>query len=189
MKQCSKCAVVKPYTEFSPHKMGKGGVRSICKPCSTAYALAYQKTPKGAEAARQRARHQRTTAEGRAYRAQQHRIYYEQHPEKYLVIRARSRAKRKGVPFDLTPADVVIPERCPILGTPLKLGKAQFREGRFGGAEDAPSLDRLDPARGYVPGNVAVISWRANRLKNNASLQELEAIVQWIRQKNLGGLT
>ena len=46
--------------------------------------------------------------------------------------------------------------------------------------ENSPSLDRIDNSKGYVPGNIAVISMRANMIKNNASLVELKAIVAYI---------
>ena len=51
------------------------------------------------------------------------------------------------------------------------------------GHEGSPTLDKTIPALGYVPGNIAVISWRANRLKNNGTLEELEALVEWMRKQ------
>lgn len=47
--------------------------------------------------------------------------------------------------------------------------------------DGSPSLDRVDNTRGYVPGNVLVISWKANQIKSNATLAELESIVAWLR--------
>ncbi len=46
----------------------------------------------------------------------------------------------------------------------------------------SPSLDRLDNTLGYIPGNVQVISWKANQIKSNATLQELQAIVAWLSE-------
>jgi hypothetical protein len=70
----------------------------------------------------------------------------------------------------LKKSDIVIPACCPLLGIPL----FQMR-GRAG--PNSPSLDRIDPTKGYVPGNVWVISWRANQIKPDATLQELKQIV------------
>jgi hypothetical protein len=95
-------------------------------------------------------------------------------PAEYLLSAAKQRARRGGLAFDIEVTDIVVPERCPLLG---------LRLVPFGGkrTDATPSLDRVDPATGYVKGNVWVISWRANRLKNNATFQELEAIVLGMR--------
>jgi hypothetical protein len=90
-----------------------------------------------------------------------------------LLSAARSRAKRQKVPFDLTEDDIAIPARCPVLGIPLERG-----EGKP--TPNSPSLDKIIPALGYVKGNVAVISHRANSIKNNASIHELRALVRWL---------
>jgi hypothetical protein len=82
---------------------------------------------------------------------------------------SQSRAKRKGVSFTISPEDVVIPTRCPILGIELD------RRDR----NHTPSLDRKIPALGYIPGNIFVISHRANRLKSDASPDELRAILRY----------
>lgn len=88
---------------------------------------------------------------------------------------AKSRAAKAGLPFNLTLDDIVIPDQCPIFGTDLVLGQGQ--------ASDAsPSLDKIIPALGYVRGNVLVISNRANRIKNNATIAELGQIARFYRQ-------
>jgi len=90
-----------------------------------------------------------------------------------MFQQARVRAKRKGVPFDLTISDVQLPAVCPILGMPLTVN-----DGRCG--SDSFSLDRIIPERGYVKGNVRVISFRANTIKSNATLEELKAVVSFL---------
>lgn len=180
-KTCTKCGEVKPYASFSPHKLGIGGVRSICKPCSVQQVMEYRKTEKGRESARRAARTYRRTPKGAQAHADSQRRSFASDPVKYLWSRAKRRAAQKGVPFAIEPSDIVIPERCPILGIPLRIGVHGFRVHEFGGDEDSMSLDRIVPELGYVPGNVAVISWRANRLKNNATLDELEALLRWLR--------
>lgn len=86
-----------------------------------------------------------------------------------MLMRVKSRAKANGVPFTLTLDDLHIPEFCPVLGVPLKVGTG----------DNAPSLDRLKPELGYVPGNVIVVSHKANRLRSNATLAELAAVAAW----------
>ena len=87
-----------------------------------------------------------------------------------MVSAARARAQKAGVPFDLSPDDIVIPAVCPVLGIPLRRGADRA---------SAPSLARLVPARGYVRGNVIVVSMRANRLKSDATMDELETIADF----------
>lgn len=89
-----------------------------------------------------------------------------------MLVAAKSRAGRKGLEFSITMEDVVIPDKCPILGIYIST-KYKLRRG-----ENSPSLDRIDNTKGYVPGNVRVISWRANRLKNDATPEELQLLAQ-----------
>lgn len=48
--------------------------------------------------------------------------------------------------------------------------------------DNSPSIDEIIPGKGYVRGNIMIISWKANRLKNNARLEDLEKIVNYIRR-------
>lgn len=93
-------------------------------------------------------------------------------PSRYLWRSAKGRASRQGIEFDLLPEDVVIPLHCPVFGIPLLIS-----EGRH--TDNSPSVDRVDSSRGYVRGNVEVISWKANRLKSNATPQELRRLADY----------
>ena len=90
-----------------------------------------------------------------------HNIYV-----KSLVRSAKCRAKKSGIPFNITPDDVVIPELCPYLGIPLTKGEGVFHA-------NSPSLDRVLPTLGYVKENVRVISYKANSMKRDATTEEL----------------
>ena len=103
----------------------------------------------------------------------------EKNSARYLLTHARGRAKRKGLAFDLTEEDVVVPEFCPVLGIRLEWGVGR----RASRNHASPSLDRLDPGKGYVKGNVYVISNRANHLKNNGTARELRLIADYIERK------
>ncbi len=91
-----------------------------------------------------------------------------------ILNRAKARAERDGVPFALSIEDFTVPSMCPVLGFPLAVGSKQ------GGSFNSPSLDRRIPALGYVKGNVAVISRRANMIKCDASLAELQLVTSWV---------
>ena len=86
------------------------------------------------------------------------------------------RARKNNQIFEITFDDVHIPERCPILDIELKAGEGHVQP-------NSPTLDKIIPEKGYVKGNVWVISARANQLKNNATIEELEAIAKAVRKK------
>ena len=99
-----------------------------------------------------------------------------------MLYAARARAVKAGIECTITKDDIIIPDVCPVLGIPLFARVGAGRSNRDQ-VEHSPSLDRIDNSKGYVPGNVCVISMRANMIKNNATLQELEAIVAYIKSR------
>lgn len=101
----------------------------------------------------------------------------DKNPELSLLRIARYRAKKSNRPFSITLKDVIIPKVCPIFGIPLK------RE-RKAPMKSTPSLDCIIPNLGYIPGNVEVISYRANQVKNDGSAEEHEAIARYIRENS-----
>jgi hypothetical protein len=92
---------------------------------------------------------------------------------------ARERARRSGVKFSITPQHIKdvwpVNGRCPVFGMKMQRGHP----------DASPSLDRLNNAWGYEPGNIAVISRRANRVKNDATAAELERLAVWMRSHSL----
>jgi hypothetical protein len=106
----------------------------------------------------------------------------EKHPAAGLWRSARDRARKRGVTFTITRADVLAvwpaDNRCPVLGLELQRGKGIVHD-------NSPTLDRLNGAWGYEPGNIAVISHLANRAKNSLRATDLEQIARWMRSKGL----
>lgn len=89
-----------------------------------------------------------------------------------IYNRLKSSAKKRKISFDLTITelnDLTFPITCPVLGIPLKFNRGQLQD-------DSYSIDRIDSSKGYTIDNIEVISWRANRLKNNATTEELEKL-------------
>lgn len=97
-------------------------------------------------------------------------------PRRYLWRGAKSRARRAGILFDLDPEDIVIPTHCPVLGIPLAIADGRQQD-------NSPSLDRIDYRKGYVRGNIEVISWKANRIKSNATIEELMKVAVYYVEK------
>lgn len=92
-----------------------------------------------------------------------------------MLARARHRAKKNNLPFNIELSDIVIPKTCPLLGIELKSNTDKT-------SPNNPSLDKIIPELGYVKGNIWVVSLRANKLKNDASLQELELLVENLKK-------
>lgn len=93
-------------------------------------------------------------------------------PARFLLSAAKARAKSRGIPFDLVVGDVEVPKMCPVLGIPLVIGEGAC-------SDNSPSIDRIIPELGYVKGNIKVISRRANRIKNDATPDELFKVWQY----------
>lgn len=92
----------------------------------------------------------------------------------------RARAAEKCLDFDLELEDIVIPDICPCLGI-------EIIPGTNYGQDNSPSVDRIDPSKGYTKDNIWVISHKANRIKNNATIQELKSITAAIIGKTALG--
>jgi len=92
-----------------------------------------------------------------------------------MLQRAKGRAKKQGIPFNLTPSNIIIPKVCPVLGIPLFVTK-----GKSGAFKNSPSLDKIVPHLGYTKGNVQVVSQQANQMKYNATTSELLKFAYWI---------
>jgi len=93
---------------------------------------------------------------------------------------AKRRAKRDGVPFSIT-GDYLLSiatDECPVFHTPFEWGLSGLGQGNA--KPNGPTLDRIEPHLGYVEGNVAFISYRANRLKDDGTMQEHYDIADWI---------
>ncbi len=107
--------------------------------------------------------------------------YRLRYPFKKLYLRARKIASEQNLPFfksyeefqkELSP----VPTRCPVLGIPIFLSSDCNFDNRG-------SIDRIDSKKGYMPGNIAIISMRANAIKNNGTAEEHRKIADWMDQK------
>ena len=84
-------------------------------------------------------------------------------------------AKQKGLEFTIKFGELVFPEYCPVLGIKIDY----FATKR---SENSLSWDRIDPTKGYVSGNVCLMSWRANRIKNDGTKEEHQLIVDFLNK-------
>ena len=107
--------------------------------------------------------------------------YQKQNPEKTLLSACKTRAKKRGLPFNLEVKDIIIPEKCPMLGIKLESGR-----GRRGIFDSSPTIDRIIPEKGYIKGNIQVVSGRANMIKSNATPDELMAVAKYCKEQQDG---
>lgn len=159
MKRCAKCREEKSLDEFYSDKKQKDGKTVYCKACLTSYRNAH----------RERSRvymERRRAQDNEAVKATRRKSWRELDPRKKMLQQCRNRAKRKGLDFNLTLSDIILPEKCPLLGIPFEIGTKDNYEATY-------SLDRIDPSKGYVKGNIWVLTKKANSMKNSASKQEL----------------
>ena len=92
-----------------------------------------------------------------------------------MLETAKERARQYNIPFTITRRDLaaVMTDRCPVFGAPW--GRGRWK----------PSLDRLDPIAGYVPGNIAVISVQANMIKSDATAEQVLNVGRWMQRQGL----
>lgn len=161
-KHCPGCDKTLNVSEFHKDKQTPSGYRSWCKACVRTRFLAFKEkeyyTIRLAKYATQRKEKRAST------------------PDEIWVIdtfhNAKGRATKQGLAFDLTKTWLLeqLGEKCPLLGTPFSYGNSKT-------TATTPTVDRKDPAKGYTQVNCWVISAKANRIKTNASTEEIERVL------------
>src|ERR1700674_1226111 len=111
-----------------------------------------------------------TTQHGYARRGRAMRVEY------IMWATAKITAAKENLPFSIHPTDIHIPKRCPLLGIKLKSHRKKA-------SENSPSLDKIVPKKGYVKGNIWVVSLRANRMKSDFTVELLESFAKKIRKR------
>ena len=97
------------------------------------------------------------------------------------IARARKcAAKKQNIQFSVSLEYLVsiAPENCPVLGIPLSWSKSS---GFNSCKDNFPSIDRHSPTLGYIEGNVVWMSYLANRMKSNATPEQLHKFADWIK--------
>ncbi len=156
---CNCCEIELTAENWLPSTRANGSYR--CRQCVSLY---------------ERARYQRNREAVIKRTTAANKIRKKRDPAIFLLTWAKQRAKSKGLECSISSVDIVIPEKCPVLGIPLapSLGMA---------SDASPSLDRIDPSKGYIPGNVTVISRRANTIKSDVTREELQLLISWLEKE------
>lgn len=211
-KQCSRCGIVQSIDEFRASKTNRDGHRNQCRECDRKASRErrgrYMKEGRCTNCGqgliadgqtwlcikcadknnnRVEARMKRLLENGLCFECGRRPLvsknYCEQCHMAHLIFNIRTRAKQNNVPFDgdYMTVDNMLElkasegNKCPVFGVPFMYGKDIQ-------CDASPSIDKVIPSLGYVRGNVAIISDKANRIKRNASLEELKQIVDWFEK-------
>jgi len=175
-KKCSKCGILKPIAEFSKRSEPryKDSYKSACKRC----AVISNKTWKTANPAKVKQYVKQWRKQNAEVYKKLYLKYRTSNPLRYraskIIQTARSNAKRKKVPFRLTPQYVF---------EKMKSGHCEVTGMKFVISKDArnpysPSIDKIKPSLGYTEGNVRIILWALNAFKSNFSDAEIYPIAK-----------
>jgi hypothetical protein len=170
LRICSKCKKEKKIEDFYKSNTRKCGYESGCKDCRCAAASRYAKSDQGKLKERVRTRREGTNLRCVLQRIKQG---------------AKARARNQNIPFDLTIEylESLVVSHCPITQEPLDWERRQVVNGHF--TQNSPSLDKIIPALGYVPGNCAFLSHRGNSIKSNGTIEEHRRIVKYMAEQQL----
>lgn len=185
MRICPKCGAAGP---FSKDRRAPDGLTRLCKVCDAARRKVTYHTKPGVKEAQEQRAMARTTrlapaleraqlkAATRAVRSEEATVYGN---AVVVIVRglyrgAVMRAREGGYPCTITREYLssLWTGTCPVLGIPLVSGQDT--------AHNSPTLDKIVPALGYVPGNVAIISRRANAIKSDATAGEILKVYEWL---------
>ena len=157
---CSSCNSVLPTNCFYKNNKTTRGYMYICKSC---YSFRHSRAARNLS--------------NRKYYKKTRKQQYNNDPSKYLWQIASKRAKKFNIPFNIEISDILIPEYCPITGQKLDI----LIEDKKQSYQNAASLDKIDNSLGYIKGNVRVISRKANRMKSDLTIEQVENLLKYMK--------
>lgn len=165
--KCSQCKNIKDVTEFYPSKQyPKRGYGYRCIECCQHRALDYHYDNREKLLDKWKIKRDNLTQEQKEDIANKSKNWYRKDIRKRLLWRAKDRSNRLGLDCNLTVEDIVIPEKCPLLEIPFKYGSKHDKWFTY-------SIDRIDNTKGYIKGNIQIISYLANTMKSQAAIPQL----------------
>jgi hypothetical protein len=93
-------------------------------------------------------------------------------PEYKIWYAIKSKCKKNNIEFDLDVSDIDPPKLCPVFNIPLDRRDSNH----------TPSVDRVDPSKGYTKDNICVISLKANRMKQDSSIDDLKMLIKYMEE-------
>jgi hypothetical protein len=189
LKKCIKCGIEKGLDCFPFRDKEHSGIRNTCYDCLKVQRHNNYINNKDEKLRKRRLyvlnnkekiyesnkKYRRKNKEIISIRRKSHRIL---NKEMLMLACSKKRAHKKGLEFNLTIEDINIPEYCPVLGIKLVFDNYKM-------LDDSPTLDRIDSKKGYIKGNVCVISSRANQIKSNGSIDEHQKVIDYMKLKGI----
>lgn len=164
-KKCNTCKQDKLFSDFTKNKSAPDGLQYKCRSCDIAY-----------QAKRREENYEQNLEYARNYQKNRRKNF--EYRLQMLINASKQRAKLKNREHSITLDDIknIYPKDgcCPIFGMKLEFNDAGFRE-------NSPSIDRIDSSKGYTKDNIQIISWKANRIKGYASVEELEMLIAYLK--------
>lgn len=165
-KECNRCKKLLPILSFSVNKSAKDGLQSRCRDCDKQYQT------------KRRLENKDSLLEyGRNYTANKRKDF--NYRLQMLLNASKQRASKYNREHTITLDDIKskypVDGKCPVFGIDLQFNSTGFRD-------NSPSIDRIDSLKGYTLDNIQIISWKANSIKRNASLEELTLLVNYLNQ-------
>ena len=165
-KECNRCNKLLPVLSFSMNKSAKDGLQSRCRECDKQYQT------------KRRLENKESLLEyGRNYTANKRKDF--NYRLQMLLNASKQRASKYNREHNITLQDIKdkypVGGKCPVFGIDLHFNSTGFRD-------NSPSIDRIDSSKGYTADNIQIISWKANSIKRNASLEELILLVNYLNQ-------
>ncbi len=155
-KLCKKCNTIKTTDNFHKNKRTTSGLSEYCISCKKEYDLLYRQTDKIKQ-----------MYSSEKYKRKKLK-YKNENYIKIKLITTKMSARARNIEFSIDENDLsILPEYCPLLNV-----KIDYEYGN-GINLNAASIDRIDNSKGYIKGNVWIISRLANTMKSEATIEQL----------------
>lgn len=165
--KCSNCKELKENSEFYiSTKYPKRGFDYRCKICCKSRSTSYHYENRNEVLSKWKINRENLTIEQKEEIANKSKVWYQKDIRQRLLDRAIERSKKKNIFCNLTIDDIKIPDKCPLLNENFKFGSKYDKWFSY-------SLDRIDNSKGYIKGNIQVVTYLANTMKSQASKKQL----------------
>lgn len=172
-KRCTSCHLKKPKRNSGCMTKAKTNYCVVCSVPMFVHRNSGKKRcavcVKGYKAKKARDWYKKKIRECRKRASERQKAKKSNNVQYRLLAQSRRSAASRDIEHSLTEEDIIVPELCPVLGVPM-LYKTPY----------TATIDRIDSTKGYVKGNIQLMSWKANTMKSNATEEELQLFAAWV---------
>ena len=181
---CKKCNLDKQLFDFTKSKRCKNGVCKTCKKCSNEYTKNWKRKHKDRLAFKRRKKYAETKGLEVKMREQNRKKLYPLRCRCQIMRQGMStRSKKSNREFDKDFFTVKY-----LINRLIKYSKCECCDKELDFSfkknncfnDDSPSIDRVDPKKGYTKNNVAILCWDCNKHKHDSDSKKLRMIADYI---------